>query len=80
MTRCRYGKGNRDVDEWWNVINAERYAQSGFDGHCCDIHNVTRDLSTKKRFTAGNTTGVVTSRIFSASFDSSAVVSEVTVV
>jgi len=87
MTRCRYGKGNRDVDEWWNAINAERYAVCGvpqtshFDGHCCDIHDVTRDLSRKRRFAAGNiTTGVVRSRIFSVSVDSSTFVSEVTVV
>ena len=58
MTRCRYGKGNRDVDEWWNAINAGRYALCGvpqtshFDEHCCDIHDVTRDLSRKQRFAA----------------------------
>jgi hypothetical protein len=54
---------------------------SHFDEHCCDIHDVNRDLSRKQRFAAGNTTtGVVRARIFSVSFDSSAVVSEVTVV
>ena len=74
MTRCRYGKENRDVDEWWNAINAERYALCGvpqtshFDGHCCDIHDVNRDLSRKQRFAAGNTTtGAVRARIFLAS-------------
>ena len=76
MTRCRYEKRSCDVDEWWNAINAERYALCGVsqtshvDGHCCNIHDVTRDLSRKQRFAAGNTTtGVVRSRFFSVSFD-----------
>jgi hypothetical protein len=45
--------------------------------HCCDVHDVTCDLSRKQRFGAGNTTnGVVRSRLFNVSFDSSDVVSK----